>query len=574
MNFNISIQLVLHLILCDWTYYVYSASSSSAFASSVKLINRKGDSGMNSRKHKVSATNAIDIDDDITLQFNSDESRLRATLLESYVPEARPVTNTTTVTVVDVGLNIIQVMNLDEQNQVMTTNVQVTLKWQDEHLRWLPNEYNDQNRTVFSALEIWTPDIVLFNSADVAYSQRREYYLLTVHWNGTVEWVYPDVFRSYCDVVITYFPFDKQNCTLEIQSWSRPSDELLVRHQPQNVRQQSQYIRTEWQVYEIVVQNATMNRYLWLVFQIKMKRNYQFYVNHMIFPFSILSCLTLFVFWLPPDSGEKITLTITILLALTVFLQLISDYTPKASSNLPIIGIYFNVNLILVLISVVLTVVVLNFHYRGPKKSRVPRWCRRIVMGKIGCWLGFHFISDEQLLSQSNSTKTNVRRSTRRDTSNGEIRRGEKNTKTKLPLLPITTAAKKTTTNSSKTTANNDDDDNGTEETTQKSTQQHSLTHNIEQILLTMQTQFDPNSIDDEELKLSILREILECQRLLLTIHARRQNVQSQLLYDIYEEWKILAIIVDRICFIFYLISMLAASVIFFVREPILKRNG
>ncbi|CAF3846090.1 unnamed protein product, partial [Rotaria magnacalcarata] len=65
MNFNISIQLVLHLILCDWTYYVYSASSSSAFASSVKLINRKGDSGMNSRKHKVSATNAIDIDDDI-----------------------------------------------------------------------------------------------------------------------------------------------------------------------------------------------------------------------------------------------------------------------------------------------------------------------------------------------------------------------------------------------------------------------------------------------------------------------------------------------------------------------------
>ncbi len=133
---------------------------------------------------------------------------------------------------------------------------------------------------------------------------------------------------------------DKQNCTLEIQSWSRPSDELLVRHQPQNARQQNQYIRTEWQVYYIEVRNQTKKRYLWLVFDINMKRNYQFYVNHMIFPFSILSCLTLFVFWLPPDSGEKITLTITILLALTVFLQLISEYTPKASSNLPIIGKY------------------------------------------------------------------------------------------------------------------------------------------------------------------------------------------------------------------------------------------
>ena len=62
------------------------------------------------------------------------------------------------------------------------------------------------------------------------------------------------------------------------------------------------------------------------------------------------------------------------------------------NSKIFFLGIYFNVNLILVLISVVLTVVVLNFHYRGPKKSRVPRWCRRLVMGKIGHWLGFHFI--------------------------------------------------------------------------------------------------------------------------------------------------------------------------------------
>jgi hypothetical protein len=211
-----------------------------------------------------------------------------------------------------------------------------------------------------------------------------------------------------------------------------------------------------------------------------------------------------------------------------------------------------------VLISVVLTVVVLNFHYRGPKKSRVPRWCRRIVMGKIGHWLGFHFISQEQLLSSSPSTKSS-RRSIRRQNSNGEVDRNRKHTKVKLPLLPTTTTG---------AAAVNDDEMGHT------SIQQHSLTHNIEQILLKMQTQFDPSKIDDEQLKVSILREILECQRLLLTIHARKQNIHSQALYDIYEEWRILAIIVDRICFIFYLISMLAASIIFFVREPILKRNG
>ncbi|CAF1246292.1 unnamed protein product [Adineta steineri] len=558
MKFNILHQLFLLSIIFNFISYIHKASGSSVFSGSSKHKNPKVDKSVSHKKKQGANDDEQDAaDDDSTSQSNSHECQLRSMLLASYVPEARPVVNTTTVTVVDVGLTIIQVMDLDEQDQVMTTNVQIALKWQDEHLRWTPSDFNYQNRTVFSAREIWTPDIVLFNSAEVAYSQQREHYLLTVHWNGTVEWVFPDVFRSYCDVVITYFPFDKQNCTLEIQSWSRPSDELLVRHQPQNVHQRSHYIRTEWQIYEIDVKNASMKRYLWLVFYINMKRNYQFYVNQLIFPFSILSCLTLFVFWLPPDSGEKITLTITILLALTVFLQLISDYTPKASSNLPIIGIYFNVNLILVLISVVLTVIVLNFHYRGPKKSRVPYWCRRIVMAKIGRWLGFNFVSREQLFSRAFSIKARAKHKSRRDNINGNLNRNAKDTEINLPLRPITATT-----------------DIGTEEVTPLSDEQNSLTYNIEQILLKMQRQFDPSKIDDEQLKISILREILECQRLLLTIHAKKQNLDSESLHDIYEEWKILAIIIDRICFIFYLTSMLAASIIFFVREPILKRNA
>ncbi|UJR35489.1 hypothetical protein I4U23_028243 [Adineta vaga] len=563
MNLTISNQFYLFLIIALGISYFQQVSTSSVFTGPTRNKNHKIDKNSANRKNKGAYDDDSDVntnnDDDTIGQSNSDECRLRKMLLASYVPEARPVVNTTTVTVVDVGLTIIQVMALDEQDQVMTTNVQVTLRWHDEHLQWFPDDFNNQSRTVFASREIWTPDIVLFNSAELAYSQQREHYLLTVHYNGTVEWVFPDVFRSYCDVVITYFPFDNQNCTLEIQSWSRPSDELLVRHQPQNTRQRTQYIRTEWQIYDIYVKTAKMKRYLWLVFHISMKRNHRFYVNQMIFPFSILSCLTLFVFWLPPDSGEKITLTITILLALTVFLQVISEYTPKASSTLPIIGIYFNVNLILVLISVVLTVVVLNFHYRGPKKSRVPAWCRRIVMGKIGPWLGFNFVSPEQLLTSIVSTKPRTQRPTRRDISNGDINRNSKDRKIKL-LNRSTTPV---------TTTETDLDEIGP-----PTDEPQSLTYNIEQILLKMQRQFDPSKIDDEQLKISILREILECQRLLLTIHAKKQNLNSQSLYDIYEEWKILAIIVDRICFIFYLTSMLAASIIFFVREPILKRNG
>lgn len=228
------------------------------------------------------------------------------------------------------------------------------------------------------------------------------------------------------------------------------------------------------------------------------------------------------------------------------------------------------------LISVILTVVVLNFHYRGPKKSRVPYWCRRFIMGKIGFWLGFRFINREQLLSPSPSNKG----ISQRNNSNGDIQRPRSDHRIKLSVIPTVGTTTTATTGmanaqtGSASAVNIEDHEEDIVSATHRSLQQHSLTHSIEQILLKMQTQFDPSRIDDENLKIAILREILECQRLLLTIHARKQNAHAQSLYDIYEEWKVLAIIVDRICFIFYLVSMLAASIIFFVREPILGRNG
>jgi hypothetical protein len=39
-------------------------------------------------------------------------------------------------------------------------------------------------------------------------------------------------------------------------------------------------------------------------------------------------------------------------------------------------GLYLNINLMLVLFSVVLTIVVLDFYFRGPRKKRVPLWMR------------------------------------------------------------------------------------------------------------------------------------------------------------------------------------------------------
>ncbi|RNA21153.1 neuronal acetylcholine receptor subunit alpha-10-like [Brachionus plicatilis] len=316
--------------------------------------------------------------------LNSDESKLRQYMMTNYAPDIRPVANASSITYVNITLSNLQIMNLDEQNQVMVASAQIILQWYDEFLQWDPLEYMNQTNLAFTARDVWTPDIVLFNSADIAYSTQRDNYLLDIQYDGNVRWIFPDLLRSYCAVDIRFFPFDSQNCVLEFQSWSRSKHEILVVNDQENYGMNTTFIHTEWNIVNITVNQREKNEFVWLEYNLHLKRNSAFYVNHMIFPFIVLSSLSLFVFWLPPDSGEKITLIITILLALTVFLQLITQYTPKAAKSLPIIGLYFNVNLILVLISVILTIIVLNLHYRGPKNQRVPKWVRVYIIGYLG----------------------------------------------------------------------------------------------------------------------------------------------------------------------------------------------
>ena len=51
--------------------------------------------------------------------------------------------------------------------------------------------------------------------------------------------------------------------------------------------------------------------------------------------------LTLLSFYLPPESGERLTLVITNLLALTVFMLLVVEIIPATSETVPLISVYF-----------------------------------------------------------------------------------------------------------------------------------------------------------------------------------------------------------------------------------------
>ena len=69
-------------------------------------------------------------------------------------------------------------------------------------------------------------------------------------------------------------------------------------------------------------------------------RRYLFYVLNIIMPCGLFSLISLMVFILPTESGEKILLGITSLLALTPSQQVIAGIMPPTSDKSPLIFKY------------------------------------------------------------------------------------------------------------------------------------------------------------------------------------------------------------------------------------------
>ena len=63
-----------------------------------------------------------------------------------------------------------------------------------------------------------------------------------------------------------------------------------------------------------------------------------FALYYYILPTMLLLAIGLLVFLLPPESGERVSLGITVLLSMTVYQLLLSDIVPHTSDVVPVLG--------------------------------------------------------------------------------------------------------------------------------------------------------------------------------------------------------------------------------------------
>lgn len=208
-------------------------------------------------------------------------------------------------------------------------------------------------------------------------------------YTGEVRWVPPAIYKSSCSIDVTFFPFDQQNCKMKFGSWTYDKAKIDLERIEKTVDLKDYWESGEWAIVNAVGTYNTKKYdccheiYPDITYFFIIRRLPLFYTINLIIPCLLISCLTVLVFYLPSDCGEKITLCISVLLSLTVFLLLITEIIPSTSLVIPLIGEYLLFTMIFVTLSIVITVFVLNVHHRSPSTHKMPRWVQSVFLGFI-----------------------------------------------------------------------------------------------------------------------------------------------------------------------------------------------
>ena len=168
-----------------------------------------------------------------------------------------------------------------------------------------------------------------------------------LEYSGLIFWTPNGQRHTICSVEISLYPFDTQKCELIFSNWVYTGGQVNLTFTPQTKEDILEMYQEngEWDVMDISVERQDLvydccpdDVYPQVTYTITMKRKILYYIMNLILPMAFLSFMTLMVFHIPPEAGERLSVGITLLLSYFIFLLMIFDSLPNTSESVALIG--------------------------------------------------------------------------------------------------------------------------------------------------------------------------------------------------------------------------------------------
>ncbi|XP_073459203.1 5-hydroxytryptamine receptor 3B [Aquarana catesbeiana] len=325
--------------------------------------------------------------DNFSQRKNSSLLDLTRTLLVNYSKGVRPVKNWTQATTVYIDLFVHAVLDVDGQNQKLTTSIWYRQMWEDEFLSWNSSQFDGIGEISLPLNVIWVPDIVINEFVEDGKSPDLPY--VYVNSSGTIRNNKPMQVVSACSLETYAFPFDIQNCSLTFSSCLHTVNDLnlSIWRSYEKIRNDKSIFLDdgEWELlavpstYEILHTHG--GSFAQVQFNLVIRRRPLLYIVGILLPSILLMFVDLMSFYLPPDSGTRIMFKTTILVGYTVFRVNMADELPATTLSVPLIGVFFMVFMALMVLSLgksIMVVKFLHFDKEGSESLLISR-CRMLA---------------------------------------------------------------------------------------------------------------------------------------------------------------------------------------------------
>ena len=290
-------------------------------------------------------------------------SQLYSDLFSTYKPLVRPVLHASTKVNITHRMRFFKLIYLDQQEEAFAFRGSFDMTWKDEFLTWNPQLYEDTEQITMTTDKLWIPDFILLRVVEDEGKSGSELKAI-VKYNGEIYLSAPGKRVVGCATDITTFPFDSQRCDISVQLWTNTVKEVNLTTLPGNVLARSYVDNGAWRFLSYsVTESLSFTQKQRITYSLQFQRLRGYYILNLILPPIILSFLSLMVFLLPPQSGEKLTLSLSILLSYSVLLGTINESLPKVSSSVCVFSVYLLVMFALKAMTVVSSVLVLQLEH-------------------------------------------------------------------------------------------------------------------------------------------------------------------------------------------------------------------
>lgn len=306
-------------------------------------------------------------------------NKLSTKLLDGYNKNTLPAANFTQQYSVNISAVLTALGDLDEVEEKLSTVVLFFFEWHDVSMQWDPEEYDGIDNITMNYDDVWKPTLLLINPHE-GYARQgagKQMDNCVSYGNDGSAYTFRLVtFQTSCDLDTTFFPFDVQSCKIHL--YLAQNDGYLIKLNTGSERGLSQPHKENgaWFVLEERVEGS---KYSTMTIVFKLKRKPLHSLINVLLPIIVLALLTPLVFIMPKSSGERVGYSVTMLLAISVYMTIISDHLPDHADPLPLVTIMIFVWYMLN--STIVLVVIVNTRVKHINDERpVPLWLRRFVI--------------------------------------------------------------------------------------------------------------------------------------------------------------------------------------------------